>query len=150
MSPFFKGLIFACMFSLLGGVASSNASPAGFVAGHLNIVSAEGVELADGNERAIAPKDYAKYQLIVLAQDGKEITRVTADSDGNYRVALPPGDYVMDVQGRARGHVRAQPKRFTVVSNQTTRVDLNIDTGNRQSYHNPSRGTQSDFMRRLA
>jgi hypothetical protein len=150
MSPFLKGLLFACTFSFLGGVSSSHAGPTGFVAGHLNIVSAEGVELADGNERAIAPKEFAKYQLIVLGADGKEITRVTADSEGNYRMALPPGDYVMDVQGRARGHVRAKPKRFTVVSNQTTRVDLNIDTGNRQSYHDPSRDTQSDFMKRLA
>lgn len=133
MSPLLKNLIWACPFFFLASVSSSNASPVGFVAGHLNIVSAEGVELADGNERAIAPRDFAKYQLIVLAPDGKEITRVSAESDGSYRVALPPGDYVMDVQGRARGHVRAQVKRFTVLSNQTTRVDLNIDTGNHKS-----------------
>jgi len=42
---------------------------------------------------------------------------------------LPPGDYVLDVQGRARGHVRAKPQRFTIVSNHTVRVDMDIDTG---------------------
>jgi len=42
---------------------------------------------------------------------------------------LPPGHYVLDVQGRARGHVRAKPRRFTVVSKQTVRVDMDIDTG---------------------
>jgi len=42
---------------------------------------------------------------------------------------LPPGDYVLDVQRRAPGHVRAKPQRFTVVSNQTVRVDMDIDTG---------------------
>jgi uncharacterized surface anchored protein len=69
--------------------------------------------------------------LIILSHDGKkEIARVTADENGKYRVALPPGDYILDVQGRPpKGHVRAKPQPFTVVSNQTVHVDLNIDTG---------------------
>jgi hypothetical protein len=68
--------------------------------------------------------------LIILdRQEKKEITRVTADRNGNYRVLLPPGDYVLDVEGRARKHVRARPQPFTVVSNQTVRVDMDIDTG---------------------
>jgi hypothetical protein len=65
-----------------------------------------------------------------LSSDGKkEIARVTADENGDYRVALPSGNYVLDVQGRARGHVRAKPQPFTVASNQTVRVDMDIDTG---------------------
>ena len=64
------------------------------------------------------------------SKDGKkEIARITADENGNYRLELPPGDYVLDVQGRAPGHVRAKPQPFTVVSNETVRVDMNIDTG---------------------
>jgi hypothetical protein len=55
---------------------------------------------------------------------------VTADEKGNYRVAVPPGDYVLDVQDRRRRrHVRAAPQPFTVASNQTAHVDMNIDTG---------------------
>ena len=57
---------------------------------------------------------------------------MTADGNGNYRVALPPGEYVLDVAGRRPGHVRARPQSFTVVSSQTVRVDMNIDTGVRQ------------------
>jgi hypothetical protein len=65
-----------------------------------------------------------------LSRDGKkEIARVTADGDGNYRAALPPGDYILDAQGRARGHIRAKPRRFKVASRQTARVDMQIDTG---------------------
>ncbi len=146
MSPLIKVLIFACTLSFLAGVAVSKAGPTGFAAGHLNIVSARGVELADGNQRTITSKDFAKYPLIVLAQDGKELTRVTADRDGNYRVELPPGDYVMDVQGRVRGHVRVQPQHFKVVANQTTRVDLNIDTGNRESYRFEYRNRVARFL----
>ena len=45
-------------------------------------------------------ENYADYPLIVLSQEGKkEIMRITADEQRNYRVALPPGDYVLDVQG---------------------------------------------------
>jgi hypothetical protein len=127
MSSFLKYLIAVCIFSVVAGTATE---PPGFVEGHLKIVSSKEVELADGNAPVITAENYAEYPLIILSQDGKkEIARVTADGNGNYRTALPPGDYVLDVQGRARGHVRAKPQRFTVVSNQTVRVDMDIDTG---------------------
>ncbi|PYJ16573.1 MAG: hypothetical protein DME96_09305 [Verrucomicrobia bacterium] len=127
MSSFFKCLIAVCIFSVVAGMATE---PPGFVEGHLKILSLREVELADGNAPAITAENYAEYPLIILSHDGKkEIARVTADGNGNYRTALPPGDYVLDVQRRARGHVRAKPQRFTVVSDQTVRVDMDIDTG---------------------
>jgi len=127
VSSFLKCLIAVCIFSV---VAATATEPPGFVEGHLKIISARGVELADGNAPAIMAENYAQYPLIILSQGGKkEFARVTADGNGNYRTALPPGDYVLDVKGRVRGHVRAKPQRFTVVSNQTVRVDMNIDTG---------------------
>jgi len=59
------------------------------------------------------------------------LARVTVDENGSYRVALSAGDYALDVQGRSRGEVRATPQPFTIVANQTVRVDMAIDTGNR-------------------
>jgi hypothetical protein len=65
--------------------------------------------------------------LIILSQDGqKEIARVTADGNGNYRATLQPGDYVLNVQARPRKHLRCKPQQFTIVSNQTVRVDMDI------------------------
>ncbi len=79
-------------------------------------------------------ENYADYPLLILTQDGqKEIVRVTADGDGNYRVALAPGHYVLDVQGRVRRHVRAKPQPFTIVSNQTVRIDMHIDADHSRS-----------------
>ena len=73
---------------------------------------------------------YAGPQGFMLDLAGeKEIASVTADGDGNYRAALPPGDYILDAEGRTRAHVRAKPQPFTIVSNQTMRVDMGIDTG---------------------
>jgi len=36
---------------------------------------------------------------------------------------------VLDVQGRAPGHVCAKEQLFTVVANQTVRIDMDLDTG---------------------
>jgi hypothetical protein len=120
----------ASFFLALGCAASVGAAQPGFVEGHLRIVSAREVDLADGETPAIAAETYAEYPLLILSRDGKkEIARVTADGQGHYRTALPPGEYVLDVQGRARGRVRAKPRRFSVVSKQTARVDMDIDTG---------------------
>jgi hypothetical protein len=125
-----KNLMSACLSLALACMASVHAAPPGVMEGHLKVVSPKAVELADGNAHAITAEDYAEYPLIILSQRRKkEIARVTANGNGNYRAVLPPGDYVLDVQGRARGHIRAKPRRFTIVSNQTVRVDMDIDTG---------------------
>ena len=124
-------LIAGCAFLMLViGAAPSDALPSGVMEGHLKIVSLKEVELADGNAPMVTAETYSEHPLIISnPEKNKEITRVTADRNGNYRVTLPPGNYVLDVQGRAPGHVRAEPQLFTVVSNQTVRVDMNIDTG---------------------
>jgi len=127
---FLKYLIVGCLFLRpVWCIASDNVRP-GFMEGHLHIVSRKTVELADGNAPTVTAETYSEYPLIIVSRDGrKEIARVTADGNGKYRAALPPGAYILDVQGRARKHVRAKPKPFTVVSNQTVRVDMDIDTG---------------------
>jgi hypothetical protein len=128
---FLNKLTAGCAFLMLViGAASSDGLPSGVMEGHLKIVSLKEVELADGNAPAVTAETYSEYPLIILNREKKkEITRVTADRNGNYRVTLPPGNYVLDVRGRAPGHVRAKPQLFTVVSNQTVRVDMDIDTG---------------------
>jgi hypothetical protein len=130
MSSFLKYLTAGCISSIVAATASINAAAPGFVEGHLKIVSPKEVELADGSPPATSAENYAEYPLIILSEGQKtEIARITADANGNFRVSLPPGNYVLDVQDRKRRHVRAKPQRFTVVSNQTVHVDMDIDTG---------------------
>ncbi|OLB18933.1 MAG: hypothetical protein DMF07_10375 [Verrucomicrobia bacterium] len=126
-----RSLLLACVFLVPAGcLASDNAVP-GFLEGRLRILAFKDVELAEGTPPKFSAGNYAEYPLIILSQDGKkEIARVTADGNGNYRLALPPGDYILDVQGRLpKGHLRAKPQPFRVTSNQTVRVDMDIDTG---------------------
>ena len=136
MSTSFKYLASAFFIFLVAGIASIQAAPPGFLEGHLKIIFHMAVgESSDEMPRAEgAPGSYAKYPLIVLSQEEKkEIALMTADEKGNYRVALPPGNYVLDVQDRVAKHIRAAPRPFTVVSNQTVHVDMNILIGIRRA-----------------
>jgi len=134
----------ACIFLMLAGPASIKAGPQGFMEGHLKIVVIRAVEADDMPQPA--PETYAEYPLVVLNQDGKrEIARLTADKSGNYRVALPPGAYILALQERsaeerAAERIHANPQPFTVVSNQTVRVDMSILIG-------PAKGQASAYSR---
>ena len=130
MSWFLRVLIFAFAVALLASTTVMDAAPTGFLEGHLKVISPREVELADGTPSQMSAENYADYPLIILSRDKqREIARVTAHENGNYRIALPPGDYVLDVQNRRRRHIRATPQPFTVISNQTVHADMTIDTG---------------------
>jgi hypothetical protein len=88
------------------------------------------LSFAEGRPPKFSGGNYADYPLIILSREKQtEVAHVTADENGNYRISLPPGDYVLDLQNRKRRHVRATPQPFTIVANQTVRVDMAIDTG---------------------
>jgi len=128
---FVKCLLVSCLFlNSLGYSAAAQAVAPGVLQGQLHIVSSKTVDLANGNVPSFTAETYAEYPLVVLSQDGKkEIAKVTADRSGHYRLVLPPGVYVLDVQDRERKHVRAKPQKFEVVSNRTVRIDMEMDTG---------------------
>jgi hypothetical protein len=131
MSIFSKCLASVFLIFLVAGTASIEAASPGFLEGHLKIIFGMAVGKSDEMPRAEgAPESFAQYPLVVLSQeDKKEIARVPVDQSGNYRVALPPGNYVLDIQDRVAKHIRAAPRPFTVVSNQTVHVDMNVVIG---------------------
>ena len=133
---FLKSVFFVCLvaFSITCGATDSSA-PTGRLEGHLSVVFLKGVDTGDEVSRqTVAAGSYAEYPLIVLTADRKQqVARLIPDKSGHYRVALPPGDYVLDVRrganGRPLGHLRAEPHPFKIVPNQTVRVDMDVDTG---------------------
>ena len=125
-----KFLAAACIFSSLLGIASVKAAPQGFLEGHLKIISRRPVVLADENTSAVTARNYADYPLIILTRDEtKQIARIIADLEGNYRAVLPPGDYILDVQRHESGNLRAKPQPFAIVAGQIVHVDMTISTG---------------------
>jgi hypothetical protein len=137
MFPSLKYLTAGCIVLILVGlvgIASISAAPQGFLEGRLKIVSGRPVQLDDENTAPETPTmaagNYADYPLIVLTKrERKEITRIIADKGGNYRVALAPGDYILDVEGRVARRLRVKAQPFTVVANETVHVDMTIVTG---------------------
>lgn len=136
MNPLGKYLLtVGYLVLVLVSVRVNAGEPSGFVEGSLKIISLQEVDLGVADEkspvtaRKTASGRYAQYPLLVLSKDGKKEFVMTADAAGHYRLALPPGNYILDVKGRAPGRVRAKPKPFTVVANRTVQVDMDIDTG---------------------
>src|SRR5215471_17151362 len=83
---------------LIFGATFLEAATSGFLEGHLKIVSPKEVELADATPSQMTAESYADYPLVVLSRDQKtEVAHVIPDENGNYRMDLPPGDYVLDV-----------------------------------------------------
>ena len=128
---FYRNLIHGCAFlALATNLCAGNPAPQGVVEGHMKIFPLSDVNLADDATAAKAEPPYSEYPLIIRSREGKkELTQVTVNRDGNYRVELPPGDYILDVQGSESRSARIKPRPFTVVSNHTVRVDMDIDTG---------------------
>ena len=132
MSSIPNSVAAACIFLMLASAASVKAAPQGFMEGHLKIVEMRAVEPDNVPQATVAPETYTEYPLIISSEDGKrEITRLVADKSGSYRVALPPGAYILKVQerGEERARIHANPQSFTVVSNQTVRVDMTVFIG---------------------
>ena len=137
MSELVRYLILVCISSAFTAPGLINAAPQGFLDGQLKIISAKPVALDDENSSrridekpAAAGADYANYPLVILSQGEKEqVARITADAQGHYRAALPPGDYILDAEGRVRRRLHVRAQLFTIVPNQTVHVDMTIDAG---------------------
>lgn len=126
-----RHLIAGCIVLMAIGCArAGDAAEPGVLEGHLTITSLKAVQPDEATPSKGTSADYGSYPLLILSKDGKKnIREMTADKDGNYRVSLPPGDYVLDAKGRAPKGIRAKPKPFTIVAQQTVRVDFDLDTG---------------------
>ena len=120
------------LLMLIGRAMWSGPVPLGFVEGHVKIFPLSDVNLSDdtGAPDSGSAQPYFEYRLVVRSrEEKKEIMQVTVNGNGNYRIELPPGDYILNVQGPESRPARTKPRPFTVISNQTVRVDMDIDTG---------------------
>jgi len=111
-------------------MSASGETSVGFLEGRLKIISIKEVELAKTGPSKATGGNYADYPLLVLnRRTRQEVARIKADAKGNYRLELPAGDYILDIDRRLGGNPRAQPQSFTISPGQTVSVNMDVDTG---------------------
>jgi len=110
--------------------ATPTSQETGVLEGHLTIGPLSPVTIAGQAEPTPAPEVYAAYPIVIYEPDGKtEVTRVTADADGNYRLVLPVGTYLVNTQPEGIAFSKDLPQEITILNGQVTRLDVDIDTG---------------------
>jgi len=73
---------------------------------------------------------YDARKIVVYTSDRSSIVAIVSlDQTGNYRIALSPGRYVIDINRIGIDSSADVPKEVTVESGKTVRLDIRIDTG---------------------
>ena len=111
----------------LSGVTNSQV---GFLQGHANIGPLVPVERFGDPTPIVPPEMYAARSLNIFQADGSTLVmNVKFDSNGNYRVALNPGVYVVALAKSGIDRGNDLPARITIESGKTIQLDISIDTG---------------------
>jgi hypothetical protein len=122
-------LVLAACQSTGGGPLPPLVAP-GSLEGHVNIGPLLPVQRVGDATPTVPPEAYAARQIIVYQADGKTVvTKLTPDKDGNYRVELAPDTYIVGMARVGIDRARGLPATVTITSGQTTRLDIDIDTG---------------------
>jgi hypothetical protein len=102
----------------------------GVLEGHVTVGPLSPVVEAGVPEPTPAPEVYAERKIVIYAEDGQpEVARVDIDDSGHYRVTLPVGVYVVDINHLGIDLAKGLPQQVEIKSQQTTRLDVDIDTG---------------------
>jgi hypothetical protein len=126
-----RWFLIVCVAVLCGcRVATVPASePMGYLEGRVTIGPLRPTQRA-GEQPATPPEAYAARSINVFAADGATlVSTVKIRPDGTYRVALPPGPYVVDLARSGIDRAKGLPQTVSIVSGQTVRLDVHIDTG---------------------
>ncbi len=120
------------VLSLMFLLASCAPAPreTGVLQGHVTIGPLVPVVREGEPEPTPAPEVYAIRQMVIYAEDGwTEVTKVQIDAQGNYRVSLPVGTYVVDINHVGIDRGIDLPATAKIESQEVTRLDVEIDTG---------------------
>ncbi|HYY87875.1 MAG TPA: hypothetical protein VFA49_03700 [Chloroflexota bacterium] len=122
-----------------GAVSDGSTNPASVPAAPPNVGCLEGratigpltpVEHVGVPPATPAPAVCTARGLVILAADsGAQVNRFSFEPDCTYRIALVPGTYRVELDRRGIDRTPDLPRVVTITPGQTTRVDVDIDTG---------------------
>jgi hypothetical protein len=102
----------------------------GILEGHVTIGPLVPVIREGEVEPTPAPEVYAAREVVVFKEDGRtEFARLKIDGNGNYRVELPVGTYIVDINRIGIDTAAGLPKEVRITHQKVTRLDIDIDTG---------------------
>lgn len=116
------------------GESAMPPTPVGYLEGKVTIGPLRPAQRVDDPARPVPPEVYAAYPVKIFKSDGATwVADVNVQADGTYRIALAPGTYVVALarMGIRSGRGRDLPKTIMIASDQTVRLDIDIDTGMR-------------------
>jgi hypothetical protein len=118
-------LMGACLLAVfVGGCGAKPAPSDSGVQGHVTIGPVSPVE----QPGVTNDRPYVATLHIRRASGNRVVAETTSAADGSYKVALAPGNYVLEPVGGSPVPT-AQPQAFTVVAHSFTTVDVSYDSG---------------------
>ena len=110
--------------------AQPEAVSPGFLEGNVSIGPLCPVEPCTVPPERLAAAYASKNVIVFMKDTGTVVAIVSLNADGSYRVALPPGVYVIETNRTGGvGGARSLPADVAIESNKTVRLDISIDTG---------------------
>lgn len=125
-------LLLLNIIALLAACASPLPTPqsTGMLQGHVTIGPLVPVQREDVPDPTPAPEVYAARQIVIFSADGQtEIARAEINSQGNYSIELPSGEYLVDINQLGIDSADGLPTIITIISDGITLLDIDIDTG---------------------
>jgi hypothetical protein len=77
------------------------------------------------------PAPFETGLVVVTAAEGREVARLKTGSDGRFRVALPPGNYIIKPLTENRRWPRGGEQEVTVTAGKFSRITVMFDSGMR-------------------
>ena len=121
-----------CLMLVLWLTAACQLGPEeiGTLAGHVTIGPLTPVVQEGVPEPTPAPEIYAERQIVVFDADSQnEVGRASIDANGDYRIDLPVGTYIVDINHLGIDIAKGLPQTVEIRPQQTTQLDVDIDTG---------------------
>ena len=115
-------------------VDAMQSTAVGYLEGKVTVGPLRPAQRVDAPVAPVPAEVYAAYPIKIFESDGVTwVADVNVGADGTYRIALMPDTYVVALArtGIRDGRGGDLPKRITVASGQTVRLDIDIDTGMR-------------------